>query len=731
MKLIEELKRRNVFRVGAAYVLLGWVVVQVTDTVTPALKLPEWTLGLVTWLGIIGFPFALFFAWAFELTPEGIRREKEAPQSDANKAATAQKLDIALIALLVMTIGFIAWTSIGDEADVDFSAGEAAVATVESMSIAVLPLTNMSADADNAYFAGGVHEEILTNLSRIAGLRVVSRTTALRYIDSPLSLRHIGLDLGVQYIVEGSVRRVDNHVRITVQLIDAPSDAHLWASNYDRELTDVFAVQSEVAKTITNSLHLEIQPETVGTLNDMPTTSVKAYDLFTKARSISRSEPESEAALLEQRRLLEEAVVADPDFVEAWAELNEILDHISRNILQNNWFGETAADRDAYYAEAQDAAHRALEKAVTLNPDNILTLLAQASDYVQEQNSREFQVGRKDFIDKALELDPEDAYAWLTLAWWYRIEGDMESATPAFNKALELDPLNARIVDSSLIHFRFMGDQAKTTELYERLTQIAPEKAEDESLGRVHPWAGVNNLAALFGQTADESIIEEYAEQLEILRQAGPFFENYDPILFTYNIGFFSSRLHQMRGEVDGMAANLPTPPQDDGIDEQLFLYLWAEVDRMTALRVLGKEEDIAAAAQRMLPVYKTLAARPANFSDIAFWPMSIAYAMTDDMAGLEQARLKFADYDDNLLFSRMNGPFLAYSFINTDDAVARALARKAEHPNWYGTDWIASSHVNNRHLLLHPDMQAFYVEEGKWLDYLAARVPEYAQYKQ
>lgn len=324
MKLIDELKRRNVFRVGAAYVLLGWVVVQVTDTVSPALNLPDWTLAFVTWIGIVGFPIALFFAWAYELTPDGIKREADVDRAESINQTTDRKLDIVLIALLVITIGLIVWNTYSRAPDDDTRAGVATSDAdgsdgiqLSSDSIAVLPLVNMSAATDNAFFAGGVHEEILTNLSRIDGLRVVSRTTVLRYTNSDLSLKDIGRELDARYIVEGSVRRIENHVRITVQLIDAVDDAHLWASNYDRELVDVFAIQSEVASQITNSLHLQIMPETVGALDDMPTRSVKAYDLYLKAKSIDRSEYQSEASLQRQRELLEAAVQDDPDFVEA------------------------------------------------------------------------------------------------------------------------------------------------------------------------------------------------------------------------------------------------------------------------------------------------------------------------------------------------------------------------------------------------------------------------------
>jgi TolB-like protein len=736
MRLIDELKRRNVFRVGAAYVLLGWLVIQVTDTVSPALNLPEWTLGLVTWLGIIGLPFALFFAWAFELTPDGIKRETDRPDSDAANPASAQKLDIALIALLVITIGLIAWGSISDEAESDTIASNEPVGTrdsdadaAESASIAVLPLINMSADTDNAYFAGGVHEEILTNLSRIDGLRVVSRTTALRYVDSALSLRDIGHDLGVRYIVEGSVRRVNNHVRITVQLIDAASDAHLWASNYDRELVDVFAVQSEVAGAITNSLHLEIQPNTVGTLDEMPTRSVKAYDLYMKASSIDRSEPESEVALLQQRELLEAAVAEDPDFVEAWATLNEILDFSARNILQQGWFGENQAERDANFVEFRQEAQRALEMAVTLDPDNVMSLLAQASDYVREQESREYQLERKQFIDRALELDPDNAVAWLVLGWWYRIEEDYAAATPAFKKALELDPLHARIVDSALIHFRFTGDQEMTTLLFERLAQLAPEKAKNKALARVHPSAKLESLVVLFGQTADESIIDMYEAELANLdpldRPA-----DLDPLLFETFLRFQTSRLYQMRGDLGRLLERPQLAfPKDSG-DDVVFRYLWSQADYIAAKKLGNDPDEVKAAAQNMLDAYRQLDSADSPLRPFATYAMSAAYVeLNKEQADILRESLN--SLDDEQLFSRISGPFYAFSIVDTDTAVQRTLQRKAQHPSWFGTDWIAVLHVVNRHLLVHPKMQAFYVEEGKWINYLAARVPEYAKYTQ
>lgn len=184
-------------------------------------------------------------------------------------------------------------------------------------SVAVMPFVNMSSHEENEYFAGGIHEDVLTNLSRIRDLQVKSRTSMLKYAASEMSLSEIGKEMQVDYLVEGSVRRIGNHVRVTVQLIDASNDNHLWANNYERELVNVFATQSALAREISNSLHMQIQPESVEELEGMPTASVKAYDLYIRAASIEKTEGETEENMIRRRAMLEQAVAEDPDFVEA------------------------------------------------------------------------------------------------------------------------------------------------------------------------------------------------------------------------------------------------------------------------------------------------------------------------------------------------------------------------------------------------------------------------------
>ena len=730
MKLIDELKRRNVFRVGAAYVLLGWVVIQVTDTVSPALNLPEWTLSFVTWIGIVGFPIALFFAWAYELTPDGIKRETDVDRAASIAQATGRKLDIALIALLVITIGLIAWNPYSRAPGEDTLAGVAPPDTVDtdgiqlsSDSVAVLPLVNMSAATDNAFFAGGVHEEILTNLSRIDGLRVVSRTSALRYTNSDLSVTDIGRELDARYIVEGSVRRIENHVRITVQLIDAVEDAHLWANNYDRELVDVFATQSEVARQITNSLHLQIMPETVGALDDMPTRSVKAYDLFLKAKSIERSEYQSESTLRRQRESLEAAVQEDPDFVEAWGFLNEVLDDTARTIIQNGWFGDTSEERGRNFEEVRAAAKRALDRAVALDPDNVETLLALGSDFIDEQEDAGYRTGRRTYIDRAIELEPDNAFAWYVLAWWHRIEGNNRLATSAFLKALELDPFHARIVTGSLEHFRSSGDQEMTDRLFERLAQIAPETGDDASLAEVSPYARLTNLMSRFIATADESIVETYAT--ELAESTGKFEH---PILETLS----RLRLLQFQHDIDGMLdVKIGTMPETLKWD-YFFAFTVSNDIVLAAQRIAGRADEAEASALRIMEAqreYARLFDPDAPLPRIRF--AAAAFETLDDkdkMRELEEALFNEEGrlYDDYLIVN-----YVALSRFDLDRAVELLLEQKARHPTWYGTDMIAVFNMWARDMIAHPDMQRFYVDEGKWVDYLSAAVPEYAQYKQ
>jgi adenylate cyclase len=305
--LFQELKRRKVFKVGAVYLVLGWLLIEVTDTVFPQFEFPLWTNQFVTLLVILGFPVAIFFSWAFDLTSHGIVKTNTLDADDSTLSVNGVAKPPPLIS------------------EPDGSTAEFASLTSEK-SIAVLPLENLSPDPDNAYFAAGVHEEILNQLAKISAIKVISRTAVLRYQDTKQSPSDIAHELNVNTIMEGSVRFADNRVRITTQLIRAIDDIHLWSETYQFELDDIFAIQSDVAKQIANAMQATLSPEEIASIERPATGSMEAYTLFLQARHQMETEklrltPNKdgwvEAGILEMER----AIDLDPLFARGFAEL--------------------------------------------------------------------------------------------------------------------------------------------------------------------------------------------------------------------------------------------------------------------------------------------------------------------------------------------------------------------------------------------------------------------------
>lgn len=540
--LWRELKRRHVVRVASVYCIVGWLVIQIADTTFESFGIPLWAFRFVALMVLLGLPLSLTLAWAFELTPKGIRTTQgthDTPQGIRTSRELRRKngwlwlvFAAAMPSLIFGSLALFFYLRSGDQSVVVATTAEE---TVTVPAIAVLPLVNMSSIEENAFFAGGVHEDILTKLSHIEGVHVISRTSVMGYANSAMNLRDIGRELGARYIVEGSVRRINNHVRVTAQLIDSTNDAHLWAHHYDRELVDVFATQSEVAQEITNSLLLEIRPVAVEASAGMPTRSVKAYDLYLQAKSIDRSEPESESSLTRQAALLESAVKEDPRFVEAWGLLNETYDHSIRNLIAHNWFVPEGGEREAALSDLSRQSRRALDMAISIDPDNIETLLARASDSVAEAEPG-FRAERKKIIDLVIKKDPHNAIAWYTLGWWHSLEDEEEPATVAFKKALELDPFHARILYGSLVFFNNIQNTAMAERLWGRIPQISTEKYTNSTL--VHQ--NIHNLFNAFLPTADESLLRELAETIE--KSSGHFPSETDEELSRLRLAFFQGR---------------------------------------------------------------------------------------------------------------------------------------------------------------------------------------------
>jgi TolB-like protein len=319
--LIQELKRRNVFKATTAYLVLAWVVIQVTSEAVPALGLPDWVNTLVFLLGALGLPFVILFSWAFELTPEGIKKDAEVAQSDSITSVTAQKLNYVIIGLLVVAIGLMLFdrtpSSGEQQAPIISSSAEADSAT-NIASIAVLPFMNMSNDPEQEFFSDGITEELLNVLAKIDTFEVASRTSSFKFKGSKDKIPDIAKDLNVRYVVEGSVRRAGQTIRITAQLIDSSNDRHLWSDTYDRPLTvdNVFIIQDEISQNIVSALSKELGLDEVITVQTTHTTdNLSAYELYLQARAIQTTR----LNLDDVTRLLDLALEQDPDYADALA----------------------------------------------------------------------------------------------------------------------------------------------------------------------------------------------------------------------------------------------------------------------------------------------------------------------------------------------------------------------------------------------------------------------------
>src|SRR5947199_793204 len=337
-----ELRRRNVYKVAVAYAIVGWLLVQVATQVFPFLEIPNWVVRLVIALVIIGFPIALVIAWAFEATPQGIQRTEVA---DAMSTAPGKKKHAWIFVVIFGATISVGLFFIGRYT----GRNTASASELSAKSIAVLPFDNLSRDPDNAYFAEGVQDEILTRLAKVADLKVISRTSTQRFKSTPGNLPEIAKQLGVVHILEGSVQKANDQVRVNVQLINALTDAHLWAEIYDRKLTDIFVVESDIAKTIADTLQARLTGSEKTAISKEPTANTEAYELYLKGRSFW--EKRSGDNIPKAIALYEQAIARDPNYALAYAGLS------SAYIILPFWAG---VDRLDASSKAKDAALKAL-----------------------------------------------------------------------------------------------------------------------------------------------------------------------------------------------------------------------------------------------------------------------------------------------------------------------------------------------------------------------------------
>ena len=437
----EEVKRRKVYRVAAAYIIAAGGIIQLASATFPAWELPNWSLRLVILLLLVGFPIALILAWAFDITAQGIRATP-----DTVVPMTRRRRNI----IMLIATGVVISAATGF-----FLLPRVAAHKVDK-SIAVLPFENLSDEKENAYFADGVQDDVLTNLSKISDLRVISRTSVMQYRGRPTNLREIGKALGVSNILEGSVRRSGNRVRVNVQLIDANTDEHIWANDYDRDVTDVFAIQSDLAREIANALQAKLSPAEKSQMTQKPTENGEAYLAFVQAHDLSCSY-EDPAKLKQSEQLYQRAVDLDPNFALAFARYSQL----------ESWMVHDG-DRSQ---ERRNKARSLAERALQLQPDLPEAHLALGFSYYYGDNDydaalREFEIAQRGLpnesevyvaigaiqrrqgkwaestanLEKSVSLNPKDTWPLQQVTFNYAMQRNFEAANKTIDRALKLNP---------------------------------------------------------------------------------------------------------------------------------------------------------------------------------------------------------------------------------------------------------------------------------------------------
>ena len=420
-----ELKRRNVVKVGVAYAVVGWILVEVSSVVLPGFGAPDWVFKVTMYLVFLGFPLAVIFAWAFELTPEGLKLEKDIDRDQSITKRTGRKLDFAIIGLLVVALGVSLKLHFTGEAMTDAVSPDSAST---DKSIAVLPFVNMSDDPANEYFSDGIAEELLNVLVRVKGLEVASRTSSFRFKESELSIPEIADELNVDHVLEGSVRKAGNQVRITAQLIDVKTDRHLWSDSYDRELEDVFAIQEEISNSIVAALKVALGAEDQGAIAEAakPTDNLEAYQLYLQGRY--NWQRRGTGPLRKSIEQLERAVELDPNFARAWSTLG---------LAYVTIIGYTEETKDTMGPPAEAAARKALSLDPTLAEPR--AVLANISHDRFDWAEAEAQ------YHEAIQADPNNSIGYLWMSVLLVEAGRMNDALPYLGKALELDPASGVI----------------------------------------------------------------------------------------------------------------------------------------------------------------------------------------------------------------------------------------------------------------------------------------------
>jgi TolB-like protein/Tfp pilus assembly protein PilF len=423
---LAELKRRNVYKVAIAYAVVAWLLIQAASIFLPAFNAPQWVMQIVILILVVGFPIALAFSWAFEITPEGIVRESEVTADKSITHHTGRKLVALTIVLAVIATGLLIFQFVRPRST------SPSAATIANKSIAVLPFDNLSDDKSNAYFTEGVQDEILTRLAKVSDLKVIARTSTQRFKSAPENLPDIARQLGVANILEGSVQKVGDQVRVNVQLINAMTNAHLWADIYDRKLTDIFAVESDIAKSIADTLRAKLSSSAEHVLASRPTENPEAHELYLRGRYFWNRR--TGANLQKAADYFQQAIGKDPAYALAYSGLADC------HVLLPAYADLGSNPRDEL-PKALEAARKSVELDDTLGEAHTSLARALASDLQLPAAMSEFK--------RAIELNPNYATAHQWFGECLQSQGHLEEGLAELKRAQELDPLSL-IINSVL-----------------------------------------------------------------------------------------------------------------------------------------------------------------------------------------------------------------------------------------------------------------------------------------
>lgn len=535
-RLFQELKRRNVFRVATAYAIAGWLIIQICATTFPYLNLPEWLITATIIFVLIGFPLSLIFAWAFELTPDGIQKSNDVDITASVTASTGKKLNGIIISVLSVALFFVLVERIFF-AKASFLNSSDEIAEVETASIAVLPFVNMSSDEENEFFSDGLSEELLNALAKVEDMQVAGRTSSFKFKGQNEDLKLIGEQLGVANILEGSVRKSGDRLRITAQLIRVSDGFHMWSETYDRELTasDIFDIQEEISRQVMSELKVRLLPIEDTQLTVRPTQDIEAYNAYLAATQLetSRNAEDIELAILKYK----DAIRIDPSFALAYAELG-----LAYDLLLS--YGNV--QRDEYLPLIKENA----DKAISLDADLGRGYQALAMYYLA---TFEHDIAFT-YNTRALELLPHDVEVWNQRHTVYERLGNGVDGFQALKTAYEMDPLNPPTATNYARHLRDDDIYDEAIAIYDQIInafpRYSPAYIQKAIILRDAPYGDLYGafeyMYTAYEQNPEDlgviREIQKVALDVDFIPLAG-FFKDEAVRLFEFNPGSYSVRV--------------------------------------------------------------------------------------------------------------------------------------------------------------------------------------------